>query len=390
VKRLLILLIVLAGGLAWASFAVPTNAASVNGITISQNSLTADVSAVAHSKLYFCFLNGEQLVATQGQDAAPNVFGAGLQSDDGPYTAVNSAFVATFLNTEIGHDIGFQLADQDHLMVTRAELATARTELDTQVTSILRELQANNISCPGATSTTTGAEVLKTMPSAFVNNLVKYDATVSLLEEKLSGVGSSTQDLQKYFYEHNGDFEEACYSVATFTSMADAQAAAAQATPGSSFDTVIAAATAAGGGGGAQGCPIKYQITSQVPASNGLASLALNTVSTPIADGNDYVLLEFTKFTQSPFSTALAEVKLAVQSLGVPKIRTAVGQAEERANVSIDARYGTWTVKDLAVLPPTSPSKLEVLNPAVNQVAVATAPATSGTAPATSSTGTSG
>lgn len=247
------------------------------------------------------------------------------------------------------------------------------------MTSILQELQSNNISCPGATSTTTGAEVLKTMPSAFVNNLVKYAATVSLLEEQLSGVGSSTQDLQKYFYEHNGDFEEACYSVATFPSLADAQAAAAQATPGSSFDTVIAAATAAGGGGGAQGCPIKYQITSQVPASIGLASLPVNTVSTPITDGSDYVLLEFTKFTQSPFTTALAEVKLAVQSAGASKTHTAISKAEEKANVSIDARYGTWTVKDLAVLPPTAPSQLEVLNPAVNVATVATAPATSST-----------
>ncbi|HEY2215735.1 MAG TPA: hypothetical protein VGH31_11815 [Acidimicrobiales bacterium] len=385
-KRLLILLIVLAGGLAWASFAVPTNAASVNGTTISQNSLTADVTAVAHSKLYYCFLNGEQLVATQGQDAAPNVFGAGLQSDDGPYTAVNSAFVSTFLNTEIGHDIVFQLGDQDHLTVTKAELATARAELDVQVTSILQELQSNNISCPGATSTTTGAEVLKTMPSAFVNNLVKYAATVNLLEEKLSGVGFSTKDLQKYFYEHNGDFEEACYSVATFPSLADAQAAAAQATPGTPFTTVVAAATAVGGGGGAQACPIKYQITSQVPASIGLATLPLNTVSAPITDGSDYVLLEFTKFTQSPFSTALAEVKSAVQSAGASKTHTVIDQAEEHANVSIDARYGTWTVKDLAVLPPVSPSQLEVLNPAVNVAAVATA----ATAPAAPATGTSG
>ena len=168
--------------------------------------------------------------------------------------------------------------------------------------------------------------------------------------------------------------------------MADAQAAAAQATPGTPFSTVIAAATAVGGNGGAQGCPIKYQTLSQVPASNGLATLPLNTVSTPIADGSAYVLLEWTKFTQSPFTSALAEVKLAVQSSGAPKAHTAVINAEKRANVTINARYGTWTPKALAVLPPTSPDRLDVLNPAANQVAVPTA----NTAPATSSTGTPG
>jgi hypothetical protein len=57
-----------------------------------------------------------------------------------------------------------------------------------------------------------------------------------------------------------------------------------------------------------------------------------------------------------------------------------------RANVLVDSRYGTWIPKDVAVVPPTAPNQLDVLNASVNL-----APATSTTAtPATSSTGTPG
>jgi hypothetical protein len=381
VKRLLILLIVLAGGLVWASLAVPTNAASVNGSTISQGALASDVNAVAHSPLYDCFLNGEQLIATQGQDSVPDVDGAGLQSTDGPYTAVNTAFVSTFLNTEIGHDIVFQLADQRHLTPTSSQLATARTELNDQVTSVLQELQENQVACPGATTATTGADVLSTMPTSFVNGLVKFDATISLLEEELSGVGSSTLDLQRFFYEHNQEFENACFSVATYTSEADAQAAIAKVNSGTPFATVASAA-----GGGSQGCYIRYSIGAELPAGNGIDTLAVNTPSQPIAEGTSFLVIEITKLTQTPFSVALAEVHSAVQSAGSVKARTVITAAEERAAVSVDPRYGTWIPKEVAVVPPVAPVALDVLNPSVNQATVTPTTAT----PATSSTGTSG
>jgi hypothetical protein len=48
-KRFLVLLVVLAGGVAWAAFSVPSNAATVNGSAISQQDLNSDVSAKANS-----------------------------------------------------------------------------------------------------------------------------------------------------------------------------------------------------------------------------------------------------------------------------------------------------------------------------------------------------
>jgi len=65
------LLIVLAGGLAWAAFSVPSNAATVNGATISQHDLNSDVNAIAGSEYYQCYLNSEAYLSSNGSQQLP-------------------------------------------------------------------------------------------------------------------------------------------------------------------------------------------------------------------------------------------------------------------------------------------------------------------------------
>lgn len=150
---------------------------------------------------------------------------------------------------------------------------------------------------------------------------------------------------------------------------------------GTPFATV---ATAAGGGN--QGCYIRYSIGSELPAGNGIDTLAVNTPSKPIVEGTSYLVVEITKLTQTPFTTALAEVHAAVQAKGTVKARAVIAAAEMRANVSVDPRYGTWIPQEVAIVPPTEPNPVDVLNAPVNR-----APgAATGPTPATSATGTSG
>ena len=110
-KRLLALLIVLAGGLAWAAFAVPSNAATVNGVGISQQSLNADVHAIAGSVYYQCYLNSETYLSSNGTEQLPSVVGAGTGQYVGDHPTATTAFVANYLGTEIGHELLLQVAD---------------------------------------------------------------------------------------------------------------------------------------------------------------------------------------------------------------------------------------------------------------------------------------
>jgi hypothetical protein len=381
VKRLLILLIVLAGGLAAASFAVPTNAATVNGTSISQSTFISDVSAVANNHLFSCFLNDEQIVTSQGQDQEPQISGVGLASTSGPFTTANADFVSSFLNTEIDHQVIEELAAQHHLVVTPSQLTKAKSELATQVNEVLQEVSQSQFASKECTTTLTGTAELAQMPASLVAELVQFEATLNNLYNYQSGVGTSTLALQRYFYEHNAEFNTACFTVSGYSSLADAQAAIAKVNAGTPFSTVAGEVP----GGGPQGCDILYGIATTLPKGNGLETLPLNTVSKPIVEGSSYLVIEITSRTQTKFTKALSEVKAAVLNVGVAKARPVIAAAERRANVIVDPRDGTWNPAATAVLPPVSPDVVDLLNPTVDTPATPTTTP----APATSSTGTS-
>jgi PPIC-type PPIASE domain len=359
VKRLLVLLIVLAGGLAAAAFAVPTNAATVNGTAISQQQLNSDLTAIANSPDYQCFLNAEELVGTQGQTALPAIHGVGSYS--GSHPTVTAAFAANYLDTLVGHQLVFELAAKQHLHVAPQDVKTAHTQLVSQMTAILQDVAGSQYACGGSESLTAAA-VLATVPSSFVNRNVQFDATVSVFEENEAGVGSTTADLERYYAAHASEFDTACFTVAEYTTQAAAQAAAATVAGGTPFAQVAAQAT----GGGPQGCSILYGIASSLPAGSNLQSLPIGAVSNPIAVNSDYLLVQITKRTSTPFAKAQSEVEAAVQSAGSTKARTAVNAAEKHASIAVDQRYGDWTPAKAEIVPPVSPLAADLLNVTVN------------------------
>src|SRR5271170_4636421 len=133
-KRFLVLLVVLAGGVAWAAFAIPSNAAKVDGSSISQADLNSDVSAIANSAYYQCYLNSESYLSSEGSVEQAPVLGAGTGQYPGDHPTATTAFVSSYLETDIGHELALQLAADRHVSVTPASLATGRTDLTGQIT----------------------------------------------------------------------------------------------------------------------------------------------------------------------------------------------------------------------------------------------------------------
>lgn len=383
-KRFLILLVLMAGGLAAAAFAVPSNAAVVNGVAITQSQLNSDLSAIANGNLYSCYLNAQQLVSTEGEGPGlPPVNGVGTSSDSA-HTTATTAYASTYLDTDIGHELVNQMAAARHVVVTAADLATARTLFENEITSVLQDVTGSASAC--GTSTTTGQEVLAPLPKSFVNANVRFDATVSVLEEQLAGVGASTADLERYFDAHRALFATDAFTVASYTSLSDAQAAVAKVAAGTPFSTVASAVA----GGGPQGKDILYGIAEQLPAAAKLNSLAVNTLSAPISYNGGYLLVEITSSSPTPYAEAAAEVKQAVQAAGSAATRSALQSAEKHARISLDPRYGTWTQSDARITLPASPAPADVLNAAVNEPVTATATSPLAGGSATSSTGQTG
>jgi len=369
VKRLIVLLIVLAGGLAAACFAVPSNAATVNGASISQDTFNSDLNAIAGSPDYRCYLTGEEAVATGGETTLPTIEGSGQSGDGTSHSSVSTAFASYYLDIEIGHQLVLQLAAERNLQVTQQDLDAARTELTGQITAVLSDVTGSQYACAAGT---TAEEVLHSVPASLVDRTVKFNATVNVLEEHAAGVGSSSADLERYFDDHASEFDTACFTVAQYSSEADATAAAATVAAGTPFSTVAAQTE----GGGPQGCDILYGIASSLPAGSDLQSLPLNTLSSPIAVNSSYLLIEITQRTPTSFAQAKTEVQTAVEAAGSTKAGTIIDAAEKTANVTVDRRYGEWVAT--RVLPPPSPPLSDLLNPTVNGTAAATSSSAAG------------
>jgi len=368
VKRLIVLLIVLAGGLAAAALAVPSNAATVNGVAISQQRLNSDLASIAKSTDYQCFLNAEEAVGTQGQTGLPPIHGAGAQDGTTALSTVTAEYASNYLNTLIVHQLVFELAAKKHLQVTPQDLTTAQTELVNQTSAILQEVASSKYACQSEA----GAATLASVPKSFVNGIVTFDATVSVFEEDEAGVGSTTADLERYYGAHAGDFDTACFTLAEYTSQTAAAAAAAQVAAGTPFAQVASQVT----GGGPQGCTILYGLASQLPAGSNLEGLPVNTVSSPIAVNGSYLLLEITSRTSTPFAKATTAVEAAVQSAGAAKTQKVIGAAEKTASIAVDQRYGEWTPARALIVPPPSPLSGDVLNVAVNSSGTTTSTGT--------------
>ena len=362
-KRLIVLLIVLAGGLAAAAFVVPSNAASVNGVGISQQQVDSDLNAIAGSSDYQCFLNAEEAVGSDGESSLPSLSGSVPIGEAGSRPTVTAGFAANYLNTVITHQVVFSLAAARHVRVTTAALAAARQDLTAQTNEILSEVTGSKFACTSGGEALTAKEVLASMPSSFVDANARFDATVNVLEDDLAGVGSTEADFQRYYANHAADFDEACFTVGDYSSESDAEAAVAQVTSGTPFSTVVASAS---GGQSSGKCYILASVAASLPAGSDLETLALNTVSSPIADGSSYLLLEITSRTPTPYAAARSAVESAVQDVGAAKAGTVIEAAEKKADVTVDRRYGQWTATSAEVLPPTSPAAVDVLNPSVN------------------------
>jgi hypothetical protein len=377
VKRLILLLVLLAGGLTWAALAVPTNAAVVNGATISQQQLNTDVSAIAASDDYQCYLNSQQYLESNGQSALPPVTGAGTGQDGSTNLTATTAFVATYLDTEIGDAIILQLGAAHHVAVSQDDLNTARQNFESHISGIMQEVAQTaegenpKFSCGLSGSSLTGAEVLATMPASFVDQQVQVYATATVLQEVLAGVGASNADLQHYFSQHQSNFDTACFTVGVYSSEQAAQEAAAAVAFGQSFSTLAAATT----GGGPQGCDVLFGVSSQLGSGAHLDTLAVNAVSQPISYNGSYLLVQITKLTPNDFDKVTSYVQAAVQEAGSTATSNAIQAKERRSDVSVDPRYGEWSSGVAQIFTPFTPEKSDVPNASANSVELATSAA---------------
>jgi len=361
-KRFLILLIVLAGGVAAAAFTVPSNAATVDGTSISQDQLSSDISAVGGSTYYQCYLDAEQY-ENSGKATTTPVEGAGNATAPGARTTASAAFVSEYLDTEIQQLVIDQLAVAHHVSLTAQDLTNGRTQLIARITSVMSSVaQSSEAENPtytcGHTKALTGQQVLATMPAPFVHALTVLAAKSIALELDIGRVGTTDADLERFYKSNIALFDTDCISAAPFATEADAEAAETKISAGTSFTAV---------GGTAEGCGVLYPLISELPSTADLQNLAINQVSVPVEQNGSFYLIEITKSTLTAFATAAQYVEEAAGQADSVKASAAISLADKRATVSVNPRYGTWNPVEGSVLAPVAPLPGTVLNASANE-----------------------
>ncbi len=376
-KWFLALLVVLAAGVAAAAFSVPTNAVVVNGTAISQGSLNSDLTAIAASPEYQCYVNSQAYLSSNGQQQLPPVSGAGKSQDPDQHPTATSSFTATYIDLTIQHELIVQLADRHNVEVTQADLTQARTGYTNQISQVMSEVQQTTVAqnprytC-GSQTALTGKQVLSTMPAAFVDEQVRFVATTVALEEQLAGAGSGDAGLTAYFDRHRSEFDTVCVTLASYASESDAKAAASQVEAGTPFAQVAQQAQAQ------QGCLNLFELSAQFPSTAHVGSLPVGGLSAPIPVSSGYVLVQVTSRTPSDFSKAKPFVTDAAQQAGENPAAAAVSAVQRHADVSVDPRYGAWVPATAQVFTPFVPAPSDVLNPTANSTVASTATSLSG------------
>jgi hypothetical protein len=365
------ILLLLGGGVAAAAFLVPSNAAVVNGSAISQETLNSDVSAIAGSPEYQCYLNSEAYLSSNGSQAGlPPVAGAGQGQNPGDNPTANTAFVATYLDTEVGHQIVLQLAARRDVTATQAQQDQARTDLTHQISAVMAQVaqtaqgQNPRFSCGAVTKPLTGTQVLDSLPASFVDSQVAFVATASALQEDLAGVGSSERDLMGYYERHRSEFDTVCFNAAEYSSEASANQAQAAIDFGTPFSQIAGQAEQAG----TISCNAIVAVANEVGVDlSKLSDIAVGKASAPISVNGSYIVLELSRRTPTPYASAKSLVSQAVQGAGAQAAQVAITAKERRSTVSIDPRYGTWHVASATVLTPLPPQPADVLNASANK-----------------------
>lgn len=359
-KRLLLLLVAVAALVGFAAAYLPSDAGSVNGTTVSQSELNADLSAIAGSSGFQCYLYADQVLTGGTAATMFPVRGVGASGGTPTGTAtkdpssVNAGFSRYWLTQLLTNQVVVQVLDQLHLTVTPADLAFGRTSLSAQIDQVLGAYKSQTGSGCGTIS---AAAVLASLPADFRAEQVRVQADQDVLLAHEAGYTLDQAGLLRYFTLHRATFDTVCLSYAAYGTQAQAAAARAAVSAGTAFGTVGSVRQA--------GCLLRLTL-GQLPSS--VTSLGAGQVSPPVAtpSGGGYFLFEVTKIGHSTFVVARPRVLLAVLQAGSARASALIRSAERHAVVTADPRYGRVVPRTAALLPPASPPAASVLNPSAN------------------------
>jgi hypothetical protein len=368
-KRLVVLLVAVAAAVALAGLYLPSDAATVGGATVSRQSLDSDLSAIAGSPDYTCFLSEERQLASR----RPVPFlGAGTPNAKGG--VYDATFVDDWLGSMITDQVAARVVARRGLSATAGDLSVARGVLERRMNQVLDQY-ARDVGSPAAGCGGSAQAVLSSLPRWFVAQQTTAGADQDLLDAHAAGAGLSGAAVAAYFARHQRSFDRDCLDVVVVRSRAAAAKVETALGHGTSFAKEAQAASvtsSSASSGGAIGCGVLGMTT----LGAAVAKLAVHGVTRPIRDARLYLVLRLASRSTVSLGAVRSRVVTAIIDAGQARADAELTAAIRSGAVGVDPRYGSPSRHPLTlVLPAPSPPPGAELSASANIPALTTASA---------------
>jgi hypothetical protein len=368
-KRLAALLVVVAVGVVLAGLFLPSPAATVGGSAISRQSLDSDLSAIASSPDYTCFLGEERQLS--GRGTLP-FLGAGTASTKGG--VYDTTFVDDWLDSMITDRVAAEVVQRRGIQVTASDVSVGHAVLGRRISEVLDQFASDTggaaAGCGGS-----GSAVLASLPSWFVTEQSRNEADQAVLDARAAGTGLSSGAVDGYFQSHRTTFARDCLDVIVVKSRKTAEAVEAALAGGATFAHEASAESltqSSAARGGAAGCGVLAGSF----FSPAVSKLRVGQTSAPLSGEGAYWVVQLTSRTPPSFSSVRTTVVTSIIDAGQQRANTQLTSALRRSSITVDPRYGSAASRKVTlVAPPTSPPVATVLSPSAAQPAVTSASA---------------
>ncbi len=355
-KRLLLLIVVVAVGVTVAALTVPSNAATVDGTAISNQTVNSQLNAITSTD-YGCYLNDYSAVVNGGLSP---VTGAG----SGTWNTRAANFWLTEL---IGDHLVAGLVAEKGITVGPEAQQLGKESVQQQITSVINQVsQVTGQGCNGD-----GGSIMAEMPASFAQERYQSQADLLALAAHNAGYGLTADEVERYYNDHQADFQTLCLSAAQVST----QAAATQIENAVKAGTPFSAAATAAGANASSGCvnPDDQGYSTLAPALAGLAPGETTVVTLQQASSTQsavYGVYQLTSRTQAPLAKSTSAAQNAILQAGSAKSQAQFQAAARRADIWVDPRYGRWSGLRGYILLPVPPVRSSVLNPVANNPAL--------------------
>jgi foldase protein PrsA len=315
--RSLLALFVAVLGLAACGDDEPAPAAVVDGTEITEQSVVDELEAIAGNADYLESL--EQSLEQSGL--------AVLGDEEDTF---NSAFAAQVLSRQIQYTIVSNEVARRELVVDDACEAAARDELVSGLASF--------------SATGDGDAIYEAFPPAYRDQLVSWNAGVLALQGDLAEQPCVNEAaIEDYFEANRAEFTQVCARHILVATLEEAEAIETELAAGADFAT-IATERSTDPGSGAQGGDLGC-----AAAGGYVEGFNEAVLSQPIGEVGPPVESQFgfhIVVVDSREDAELEDVRDQVTSVLASNVQTGFGEwfnnAMSAAEVTVDARYGTW------------------------------------------------